>query len=268
MSAFASQHGLQLLMGGIILVFAVLALWHWLTLRRRNRQLTIAVNNMAQALCLWSANGKLILCNPRYIEMYDLAPHLATPGSSLRAMLQDRIDARTCSGDPGQYIADLQASIAKGKTVTSVREHKGRHIVIVNQPLGGGGWVATHEDITERRQADRQRITMKEQEARRATIDAALASFRERVESVLSVVGGGVTAMRDIATALFGSSDQTSQRVEAAVQASNEASANVETAAAAAGELSSSIAEISRQLNSTSEVVRVAVKEAESTNSQ
>ena len=268
MGDFASQHGLQLLMGATIATLAALSAWQWLIVRRRNGQLTVALDNMAQGLCLWSSNGKLILCNKQYVEMYDLTPRLATPGSTLREMLQHRIDVGSFSGSPEQYINDLLTSIAKGKTVTTVREHKGRHIVIVNAPLKGGGWVATHEDITERRAADRQRTTMKEQEARRATVDAALASFRGRVESVLSVVGGGVTAMRDTATGLFGSSDQTSQRVQAAVAASNEASANVETAAAAASELSSSISEISQQLTRTTEVVRAAVGQAETTNSQ
>ena len=52
------------------------------------------------------------------------------------------------------------------------------------------------------------------------------------------------------------------------MQASNEASANVETAATAATELSASIAEISEQLTRTTEVVRGAVGEAETTNQQ
>ena len=47
---------------------------------------------------------------------------------------------------------------------------------------------------------------------------------------------------------------------------SNEASTNVETAAIAADELSSSIAEIGRRLNQTTDVVRVAVEEAQITN--
>ncbi len=50
------------------------------------------------------------------------------------------------------------------------------------------------------------------------------------------------------------------------MQTSNEASTNVETAAVAADELSSSIAEIGRRLNQTTEVVRVAVDEAQVTN--
>ena len=126
--------------------------------------------------------------------------------------------------------------------------------------------MATHEDITDRREAERQRMAAKEQETRRAIVETALASFRERVESVLTVVTGGVGAMRDTANGLFGASEQTSRRAEAAVQASNEASANVETAAAAAGELSSSIAKISQQLTRTTKVVSAAVGEAEATN--
>jgi methyl-accepting chemotaxis protein len=267
MSDFASQHGL-LLMGVTVVAIAALSMWQWLTSRRREAQISVALNNMAQGLCLWSASGKLMLCNRRYIEMYDLTPHLARKGSTLREVVQHRIDVGSFSGDPDQYIADLVSNMTKGKTITSVREHKGRHIAIVNAPLQGGGWVATHEDITERRAADRQRNVMKEQEARRAVVDAALVQFRERVENVLGVVSGGASAMRDTASSLFGSSDQTSQRAEAALQASNEASSNVEIAAAAASELSSSISEISAQLTRTTEVVRAAVSEAETTNGE
>jgi methyl-accepting chemotaxis protein len=72
--------------------------------------------------------------------------------------------------------------------------------------------------------------------------------------------------MRATAASLFNASGHTSQRAESAVQTSNEASTNVETAAIAADELSSSIAEIGRRLNQTTEVVRVAVDEAQVTN--
>ena len=99
---------------------------------REKVQLQAALDNMTQGLCMWSATGKLILCNKRYAEMYDLEPRLVKPGSPLRDMLQHRIDAGTFSGNPDQYIADLVSSIARGKTVTSVREHKGRFVAIVN----------------------------------------------------------------------------------------------------------------------------------------
>jgi len=160
MSDLASQYGLQVLVGLGVTAFVAAVVMQWLALRRRHAQLTVAVDNMAQGLCLWSMSGKLILCNRRYIEMYDLSPELAKPGATLRQILQRRIDAGTFTGNPEQYIGDLLGSMTDGKTVTMGREHNGRYIAVVNSPLKSGGWVATHEDITERRDADRQRTTM------------------------------------------------------------------------------------------------------------
>ena len=105
-----------------------------------------------------------------------------------------------------------------------------------------------HEDISERRKAERERASMREQEQRRTAIEQAIAVFRRGVEEHLRSVADGAQAMRSTAAALFASSGQTSQSAEGAVTASNEASTNVETAAVAADELTGSIDEIGRQL--------------------
>ncbi len=264
MSEFASHYGPYAVLAAAAVVFAGTG-WQIWRQRKRNVRLTAALDNMAQGLCVWSADARLILCNRRYAEMYGLSERLVRPGSTLREMLQHRIDAGSFEGDPDRYISDLTREINKGETVTAVREHMGRHIAIVNRPLEDGGWVATHEDVTERRTADRQRLAMKTQEERRATVDAALDTFRGSVERVLTMVGGGVQSMKDTAASLFASSEQTARHADAAVTASNEASANVETAAAATGELNSSIGEIGAQLDRTTGVVRTAVAEAEAT---
>jgi methyl-accepting chemotaxis protein len=243
-------------------------LWDWLRLRRRGARLRAAVNNMSQGLCMWSPVGRLVLCNERYVQMYDLTPELAQPGSSLREMLDHRIKAGSFSGNPDQYIADLLSSNAKGKTTTTVREHNGRYIAIVNRPMPGGGWVATHEDITEQRRAEMQATSMAELETRRATIEDAIAAFRQRVESVLKGVGDSASSMQSTAAKLLGSSDQTTQRAQNAVETSHQASASAASAASAAAEMSRSISEISEQLTRTTDVMRSALDEAQSTNKQ
>ena len=230
--------------------------------------LTTALNNMSQGLCAWSPHARLIIANERYVQMYDLDARLVKPGSHLRELLEQRIKVGNFTGNPDQYIADLLASMAKGKTTTYLREHKGRIIAIVNRPMPGGAWVGTHEDITDQRMAEQQRSSMKELESRRTVIEDAIADFRERVESVLRTVSDGAGAMQSTATSLLGSSEQTSQRAEGAVRASNDASVNVETAATAASQLSASIGEISQQLVRTTDVVRAAVGEAQTTNAQ
>jgi methyl-accepting chemotaxis protein len=266
--AFASQYGWQPLLLAAFAIFAVGAFWNCARLGRRKNQLQTALNNMSQGLCLWSPKAKLILCNEPYVQMYGLAPELARPGVSLRELIDHRIKVGSFSGSRDEYMADLLSSIAKGKTVTNVREHNGRYIAIVNRPMGDGGWVATHEDVTERRRADLQRSSIQDLESRRAAIDEAIFAFRERVESVLKIVIESANAMQSTAVNLLSASEQTSQRAQSAVHASNEASANVEIAATAANELSTSIAEISQQLGRTTNVVRTSVKEAEVTNDQ
>ena len=123
-------------------------------------------------------------------------------------------------------------------TSTEVKSKDGSTISVINRPMPDGGWVATHEDITERRDAERERISMQEQQQRRAAIDQAIAAFRRRVEDHLKTVSEGAKAMRSTATTLFSNSGQTSSSADGAVSASNEASTNVETAAVAADELS------------------------------
>ena len=159
--------------------------------------------------------------------------------------------------------------MAAGQTTTTeVKSVDGRSISVINRPMSDGGWVATHEDITDRRDAERERISMQEQQQRRAMIEQAIASFRKRVEDHLKTVAEGAKAMRSTAGTLFSNSGQTSQSADGAVSTSNEASSNVETAAVAADELSGSINEIGRQLARTTDIVRAAVSEAHGTNHQ
>jgi diguanylate cyclase (GGDEF)-like protein/PAS domain S-box-containing protein len=128
------------------------------TLRTRNIQLDAALNNMNQGLCMFDSNARLILCNDRYIQLYGLSRAAVKRGSTLRAMLEHRMKTGTFSGDPGTYIVDLCAQLARGETIRATVElADGRVIAIVNSPMEGGGWVATHEDITERRRAEKER---------------------------------------------------------------------------------------------------------------
>jgi len=159
--------------------------------------------------------------------------------------------------------------MARGKTThMELKSATGRVVLMINRPMAGGGWVATHEDISERRDAERERVSMQEQQHRRATIEQAITTFRQRVEDYLSTVADGAMAMRSTASTLLASSGVTSQRAEGAVTTSNESSSNVDTAAVAADELAGSIEEISRQLARTTTIVRSAVEEAQGTNAQ
>jgi diguanylate cyclase (GGDEF)-like protein/PAS domain S-box-containing protein len=126
--------------------------------RAHNLLLDTALNNMSQGLCMFDAEARLVVCNRRYLEMYGLPNDLVKPGCLLRDLLQRRIELGNFSGDPDRYSADLQQAIARGQTMKTMVESKdGRVVAVVNQPMEGGGWVATHEDITELRRAEMER---------------------------------------------------------------------------------------------------------------
>jgi diguanylate cyclase (GGDEF)-like protein len=127
-------------------------------LRAQNLRFDAALNNMSQALLMFDSSARLLICNQRYIEMYGLSPDAVKPGCTLRELLDQRIKNRTALvDDPDEYIENLRASIAQGKGTSVLAElPDGRTIAISNKPMPGGGWVATHEDITERLLAEQQ----------------------------------------------------------------------------------------------------------------
>jgi methyl-accepting chemotaxis protein len=235
--------------------------------RWRNLLARIALNNMTQGLCMFDNAARLVLCNTRYIEMHLLRREQLRGGMPLRELLVLRAEKGTFSGDPDQYVVACLKQVAEGRTEQrTIKFADERIIALVSQPLPNGGWVTTHTDVTEKLAAEEERDSLRRREENRNAIDAQIASFRGRVESMLNVVGQSAAAMKAAARSLLATSDHTLQRAEGAVQGSNEASANVETAAAAAEELSASIKEISRRLAQTNEVVRSAAADATATN--
>ncbi|MFN3658868.1 MAG: PAS-domain containing protein [Pseudolabrys sp.] len=238
-------------------------------IRRHTTRMRIALDNMSQGLCMFDRNQRLMVSNKRYGEIYGLPPDVVQPGATLARLLEYRAEHGSFSANVADYCRNLAEAIAHGRTTTTeVTSGDGRVICIINRPMQGGGWVATHEDITERRDAERERAVMQEQEERRGRIERAILAFRQRVEDLLRTVTEGAMAMRATASTLLSSSGETARSAEGAVAASNEASVNVDTAAVAADELSSSIAEIGRQLTLTTDIVRAAVGEAQGTNQQ
>ncbi|MEP7030200.1 MAG: EAL domain-containing protein [Pseudolabrys sp.] len=125
-------------------------------LRTHNGQLDIALNNMIQGLCMFDERNRLIIWNERYQTMYKIDPRRIWAGCAIRDLLNARKAAGTFPHDPEKYESELRAAINQGKTFTlNIELADGRIIAVINQPTKGGGWVATHEDITERKRAER-----------------------------------------------------------------------------------------------------------------
>jgi PAS domain-containing protein len=230
--------------------------------------LDTALNNMTQGIVMFDGAGQLVVCNTEYCKMYGLPADLGKSGSTLLDIIQFRIKSGSLQGDPAQYCSEVLNAINTGKTTTFLAEAPdGRTISVVNKPIPGGAyWVGTHDDITERRVAERRSASAAEQESRRAVIDSAISSFRESIEAALRTVAASTAEMKDTANALSASSNETSRQATDAVHTSRQAAQNVQSAAGAAEELSKSISEIGDQLTRAGKIVGATTNEVQATN--
>ena len=238
-------------------------------MRLKIHRLTDALNYMSQGLCMFDAAGRIVVCNQQYLRMYKLSPEVVKPGCTLLGLMEHRKQTGFLTRDPRQYVKEILDSIAAGKTSKwMIEASDGRKVHAINEPMPGGGWVSTHQDITEQLRLQQQHDSMAEQNKRRGFIDGVIASFRSEMETLLKTFGDSASAMKSTAVVLSSASNHTSLCAEGAVAASNEAAKGVNTAAIATNELSSSIGEIARQITQTNNVVYMAVEEAQSTNGE
>jgi diguanylate cyclase (GGDEF)-like protein len=125
-------------------------------LRIRNLQFDSAINNMSHGLCFFDPAHRLIVCNDRYVEMYDLPRDRIAPGTSLAEIVDMRFEVGSFPAMSKEEYLHWRAKVAvSGEPTDSVVElRNGRTFKIRHRPMPDGGWVATHEDITEQRQSE------------------------------------------------------------------------------------------------------------------
>jgi diguanylate cyclase (GGDEF)-like protein len=109
---------------------------------------------MSQGLIMFDADERIVVCNDRFIEMYGLSRDVAKPGCTLIELLRHRVQAGHLTRDPEEYREELIAMQGGGRLTNWILETGyGREISVATETMANGGWITTHEDITERRAA-------------------------------------------------------------------------------------------------------------------
>jgi diguanylate cyclase (GGDEF)-like protein len=161
-----------------------------LSLALEKRRLNTAVNNMTQGLLMYDSSARIIVCNQRYLEMYGLSSDVVKPGCSFRDLVAHRKETGSFKGDVDEFCSTVLRNVSVGRVTNTILETTdGRSIQIVNKPLADGGWVATQEDITERRRADERIAHMAHYDALTDLPNRVL--FHQELEQALKRVGRG-----------------------------------------------------------------------------
>jgi diguanylate cyclase (GGDEF)-like protein len=184
----------------LLALVAVLAMAAGLLLRRHRlsdrrlaaerRQLSIAVNNIPQGLVLYDASARIIICNQPYLDMFGLSPDVAKPGCTIHRLITHRKETGSFDGDVDEFCNAIIQNVSLGKATRQLTDAPGgRAIEIINRPLKSGGWVATIEDITERRRADEKIAHLAHYDGLTDLPNRIL--FRERLEQSLKAIRPG-----------------------------------------------------------------------------
>jgi diguanylate cyclase (GGDEF)-like protein/PAS domain S-box-containing protein len=147
------------------------------------RRFDTALNNMSQGLCFFDGAQRLVVCNRRYIDMYGLSPERVRPGTTLREIVAFRFEAGSFPAmTTEQYLAWRDTIVIGDEPSDTVVElQDGRTFEIHHRPMPDRGWVATHEDVTEKyraqkalaaAKADAERAEAEAREAHRTLLDA------------------------------------------------------------------------------------------------
>ncbi len=127
-----------------------------------SRNLDAALSHMSQGLCLFDRNGKLILANGRFAEIYGLGADVVVPGISFHDLLIAVMTLKT-GARPAEDIIDTHAArhralLAQPGGGSMISEFfTNRFMAITHRPMPDGGWVSTFDDVTEQRRTE-QRI--------------------------------------------------------------------------------------------------------------
>ena len=127
-------------------------------LESERSRLDSALNNMIQGLVLYDASARVVTVNRRYIDMFHLSADVVKPGSHFRDLMQHRKDTGSFDDDVDEFCNAVMQSIARGQIASNTMQcADGRSFLAVSKPLAHDGWVATVEEITERRKLEQER---------------------------------------------------------------------------------------------------------------
>jgi diguanylate cyclase (GGDEF)-like protein len=146
-----------------------MAITHAGEMAAQHVQMDAALSHMTQGLCLFGPDGRLLVANRRFSEMF------ATP-----------VPGQTSDEVLSSVGLEMLVDACRGGTVQTISCElpDGRGIAVSHCAVDGGGWVATYEDVSERRAAEKRLSDMARHDQLTGLPNRLL--FAEHIRAVLT----------------------------------------------------------------------------------
>ncbi len=127
-----------------------------LEIEQQNVRFDAAINNMGHGLSMFDKNHKLVICNEAYKKLYKLPKNLSEPGADFWEILEHGAKSNMVSIKGKNERYEVLNKIIKDKKIVKgpVTMLNGKTLYIQHLPMQDGGWLATHEDITEQHKSE------------------------------------------------------------------------------------------------------------------
>lgn len=177
--------------GGIVAFCSDMTEWREreAALKQSNLWLDAALANMSQGLCLYNAEGHLLLANRRFREIFGLKPEQLRIGMTMRDLIEIKLaeNAVEESAAAGVWAERRELMQLRRAFTVHMPLSGGRLIEVSHQPMADGGWVATYEDATERHRARERILFLARHDALTGMPNRLL--FGERLEAAIAGAG-------------------------------------------------------------------------------
>jgi len=117
-----------------------------------------AITHMSHGLCAVDAEHRVVLFNPRFLEMFGLAEDVVRVGVSMRDIIEHSAQRGHFARASGEQVWQRRLDLMKaGKPFqTALNLRTGRNYILHYHPMSDGGWVTLCEDVTERNRMERE----------------------------------------------------------------------------------------------------------------
>jgi diguanylate cyclase (GGDEF)-like protein len=120
-----------------------------------NRHFDAALSHMSQGISMYDGDHRLVMWNDRFVQLYGFPPGLASLGRPFKELFDHLVASGNIKEQPDRYTALREERLASEKIFSA--QHvlaDGRTIAVINHAMANGGWVSTHEDITDRKNSE------------------------------------------------------------------------------------------------------------------